>query len=69
MVDALIQAGAADVKFTRYPDLMHDSWTATYNNPEVYSWMLRQKRAYIGDEEVVSAANKVILPPSGIPRA
>lgn len=64
MVETLTRVNAADVKFTRYPDLMHDSWTAAYNNLDVYSWMLQQKRSYHGDEEVVPEENKVILPAS-----
>jgi len=31
------------VRYTIYPDLQHDSWTVTYNNPELYTWMLAQK--------------------------
>jgi predicted peptidase len=34
-----------NVKFTVYPDASHDSWTATYDNPEVWEWLLQQKRA------------------------
>lgn len=45
MVKALKDAGAANVKFTLYPDAGHDSWTATYKNPEVWEWLLKQKRA------------------------
>lgn len=44
MVDALKAAGAKDVQFTRYPDLAHDSWTATYDNPKLYEWFLSHKR-------------------------
>ncbi len=43
MVDALRAAGAKP-KFTVYPKAGHDSWTATYDNPEFYRWMLKQKR-------------------------
>ncbi|MGE0378441.1 MAG: prolyl oligopeptidase family serine peptidase [Planctomycetaceae bacterium] len=43
MVDAL-RKNAGDVRFTVYPHTGHLSWTATYNNPELYGWMLRQKR-------------------------
>jgi predicted peptidase len=43
MVDALEKAGG-NVKFTVYPDATHDSWTETYNNPELYEWFLKQKR-------------------------
>jgi predicted peptidase len=43
MVDALKAAGG-NVKFTVYPEADHDSWTETYNNPELYKWLLAQKR-------------------------
>jgi len=29
-----------NAKLTVYPDAGHDSWTATYNNPEIYEWLL-----------------------------
>ncbi len=32
------------IQFTVYPETDHDSWTATYNNPEIYSWLLSNKR-------------------------
>ena len=44
MVNALRQAGNPNVKFTVYPDAGHDSWTETYNNPEVYQWLLSHQR-------------------------
>ncbi|MGA2033620.1 MAG: prolyl oligopeptidase family serine peptidase [Thermoguttaceae bacterium] len=43
MVDALKRAGG-NVKFTVYPEAGHDSWTDTYANPELYQWLLQQKR-------------------------
>ena len=43
MVEALKAAGG-DPKFTIYPDAGHDCWTATYDNPELYQWLLAQKR-------------------------
>ncbi len=43
MVEA-IQAAGGNVKFTVYPEAGHDSWTETYNNPELYTWLLAQKR-------------------------
>ncbi len=43
MVDALKQCGS-DVKFTIYPEAQHDSWTATYANPELYDWFLQHQR-------------------------
>jgi predicted peptidase len=44
MVEALQSVGG-DVKFTLYPDADHDSWTVTYNNPELYTWNSSQNRA------------------------
>ena len=43
MVDALKKAGNANVKLTVYPEADHDSWTETYNNQELYDWMLQHK--------------------------
>lgn len=43
MVDALEVAGAP-IKFTLYPDLKHDSWTRTYEDPALYDWLLAQRR-------------------------
>jgi predicted peptidase len=44
MVKALKNQGAEQVQFTLYPDADHDSWTKTYDNPEVWEWLLKQKR-------------------------
>lgn len=46
VVEALKACGG-NVKFTVYPEADHDSWTQTYNNPELYDWFLqhRQKKA------------------------
>ena len=43
MVDALRKA-KSNVKFPIYPEADHDSWTETYDNPELYTWLLQQKR-------------------------
>jgi dipeptidyl aminopeptidase/acylaminoacyl peptidase len=43
MVEALKKAGGS-VNFTVCPEAGHDSWTETYNNPELYKWLLQQKR-------------------------
>ena len=43
MVDALEVIGHRP-KFTIYPEADHDSWTETYNNEELYSWMFTQKK-------------------------
>lgn len=39
MIEALEKAGA-EPKATYYPETGHDSWTRTYENPEVIRWML-----------------------------
>jgi hypothetical protein len=43
MVNALNAAGAKEVKFTVYPEAGHDSWTVTYDNPELYRWLLERR--------------------------
>lgn len=43
MVEAL-KACDGNVKFTVYPDAGHDSWTETYDNPELYKWFLKHTR-------------------------
>lgn len=41
MVNALKGLGSP-VKFTVYPEANHDSWTETYNNPEMWEWLGEQ---------------------------
>lgn len=43
LVAALTKHKNEKVKFTIYPEIEHDSWTATYNNPKLYSWMLSHR--------------------------
>lgn len=43
MVEA-VKAAGGNVKLTIYPDANHDSWTETYDNPELYRWLLKHKR-------------------------
>jgi pimeloyl-ACP methyl ester carboxylesterase len=43
MVEALQKLGSS-VRFTIYPDAGHDSWTQAYNSPELYTWLLAQRR-------------------------
>ena len=45
MVDTLKKIGVTDLQFTVYPEAKHDSWTETFNNPELYAWLLRHERA------------------------
>jgi len=45
MVNALKAAGNQNVKLTVYPDAGHDAWSETYNNQELYNWMLDHSRS------------------------
>ncbi|MBN2365689.1 MAG: phospholipase, partial [Calditrichaeota bacterium] len=40
MVNALRECGG-NVKFTIYPEAGHDSWSVTYDNPDLYKWFLK----------------------------
>lgn len=44
MVEALKAAGG-NVEFTIYPGVGHDSWTKTYDNADLYTWLLKHTRA------------------------
>jgi|SRR5262245_14781416 len=44
MASALAKAGGKG-RFTLYFELPHDCWTVTYNNPEVYDWLLSHRLA------------------------
>ncbi|MFC1758265.1 prolyl oligopeptidase family serine peptidase [Planctomycetota bacterium] len=41
MIDAMNRHDV-DAKLTVYPETAHDSWTETYENEEVYRWLLKQ---------------------------
>ena len=43
MVEAVKRMGG-DARLTVYPEAQHDSWTVTYNNPELYDWFLAHRR-------------------------
>jgi predicted peptidase len=43
MAVALKKAGD-EAKLTVYPGLGHDCWTVTYDNPDVYEWLLSHRR-------------------------
>ncbi len=43
MVDAVNRFGG-NAKLTVYPDCAHDSWSDTYRNPEVFQWLLSQRK-------------------------
>jgi predicted peptidase len=43
MIAAIRKAGGHP-KMTIYPSVKHNSWSATYGNPEVIAWLFAQKR-------------------------
>ena len=48
IVDAINRRGG-NAKLTIYPEANHDSWTQTYNNQELYDWLLEHAR--VGNEK------------------
>ncbi|NCO40294.1 MAG: hypothetical protein AUJ96_29865 [Armatimonadetes bacterium CG2_30_66_41] len=48
MVEALKSFGG-DVRLTVYPEAGHDSWTAAYDNPDLYAWFLSHRRGSQGE--------------------
>jgi hypothetical protein len=43
MVAALKAAGASP-KYTEYEGVGHNSWAASYANPELYDWLFTQRK-------------------------
>ena len=43
MVEAL-KRFKGNVQFTIYPEALHDSWTETYDNADVWKWLFEQQR-------------------------
>lgn len=43
MIEAIRKAGG-NPKVTIYPGVDHDSWSATYTNPDVFAWLFAQKK-------------------------
>src|SRR2546430_68181 len=46
MVEALKRFGGRDVDLTVYPEPHHNSWTETYNTPNLYDWFLAPQHKY-----------------------
>ncbi|HUT30967.1 MAG TPA: prolyl oligopeptidase family serine peptidase [Sedimentisphaerales bacterium] len=44
MVEA-VKACGGGAKLTVYPEAGHDSWTQTYDNPQLYEWFLKHRRS------------------------
>lgn len=49
MVEALSACGGAP-RLTRYPKVRHNAWNQAYANPELYAWLLEQRRAAASSE-------------------
>ncbi len=39
-----VQDSQGQAKLTIYPEARHDSWTETYNNKEIYDWLLKHRK-------------------------
>ena len=55
MVEA-VKRNKGDVRLTVYPDVLHDSWTATYDNPAVFAWLLEHRREKEADNSAANGA-------------
>ena len=55
LVDQFRAVGGS-VRFDIYPNGGHDAstWTVTYNNPDLYDWMLRKKKVVVSIQEAAS---------------
>lgn len=62
IVAEMKQAGG-EPKLTVYPDAEHNAWTETYNNPDVYEWLLSKTRT---DHLDIESAR--VIPPLQAPR-
>ena len=60
IVEAIRQKGGQRVKLTVYEGVGHDSWTTTYDNPELYTWLLSHR----SDPNLIK--NKISSPPATI---
>ncbi len=63
MADALARAHG-DMRTTVYPDAGHDSWSATYANPEFYTWLLQYEKT---EPSLVKPQGAVLTASSGDP--
>ncbi len=68
LVDAIKAAGGKRIKATIYPDLDHDSWTVTYENPGLYRWLLEQKTESKTPEYRPNGKKRLILVRPGFRR-
>ncbi|MGB9623674.1 MAG: prolyl oligopeptidase family serine peptidase [Phycisphaerae bacterium] len=64
MVEAVRRNGG-EAKLTIYPEAGHDSWTATYDNPELYEWLLKHRRYAAGAKTEPKSGRSVVGPRAG----
>ena len=53
MIGAL-RAYNPSAKLTVYPEAGHDSWTVTYNNDSLYTWLLAQKKYHYTQQPAIA---------------
>ena len=61
LVEAL-KRHSGNVQFTVYPEAEHDAWSETYANPQVYQWLLDQKRTPSQTCRMIEREEKVAFP-------
>lgn len=44
-IHAALKKAGSRAKLTIYPEAAHDSWTAAYEDPELWDWLMKQRRA------------------------
>ncbi len=44
-IHAALKKAGSRAKLTIYPEAAHDSWTAAYEDPELWGWLMKQRRA------------------------
>lgn len=64
MVEAVRRNGG-EARLTVYPEAGHDSWTATYDNPELYEWLLKHRRHEAGTETMPKSGRTGVDPRAG----
>ena len=58
MVAALSRAGG-NVKMTLYPEAAHDAWSETYQNGEVFRWLLSHQKGGTSNEKDAFSDSKI----------
>jgi poly(3-hydroxybutyrate) depolymerase len=63
MTDAMARVHG-DMRTTTYPDAGHDSWSTTYADPDLYTWLLQYEKT---EPRLVRPQNAVLTASSGDP--